>query len=100
MKYGVNYQYLPKGHIRPLDDGTLLDIPSEDETLTLLPNVGDFVSLDQSIPAATMLGMVSFHGRVKSRVFRYVLANEKEQWCQINIVVEQTDDDWGALVKE
>ena len=71
----------------------------EDETLTLLPNVGDFVSLDQSIPASTMLGVVSFHGRVKSRVFRYVLANEKEQWCQINIVVEQTDDDWGALSK-
>ena len=38
----------------------------------------------------------SFHRHVKSRLFTY-LANDA---CAINIVVEETDDDWGALVKE
>lgn len=50
-----------------------------------------------------MKDMPSFRGRVKSRLFRYLGGPsdmDTEPACAINIVVEETDGDWGMLVKE
>ena len=97
MAYGLNYQYLPKNspHGRPIDAGSaLLDHPVKAEELVLLPSVGDYVHIDNSVR-----GGESFSGKVRSKLFNYVVTNDK-QWCQINIVVEESDDDWGALIKE
>lgn len=93
MKYGVNYQYLPKGSTRPQDEGVTVDISdiSDKGGFVLIPNVGDYVNLDN-----TMNDMASFAGKVKSRLFSYI-----GDYCYVNIVVEQADtDDWGALIKE
>lgn len=52
MAYGLNYQYLAKNspNGRPLDAGAaLLDHPIKPEELVLLPNVGDYVQVDNSL---------------------------------------------------
>jgi hypothetical protein len=97
MAYGLNYQYFPKDspNGRPLDNGSaLLDHPVNAEELVLLPNVGDYVQIDNSVR-----GGESFSGKVRSKLFRYIVTDNK-QWCQINIVVQEDDDDWGLLIKE
>lgn len=97
MKYYIDYQYLPEGATRPLDDGEAIGIEATGEAgSVLLPDVGDFVHIDNSADGGER---VSFSGKVKSRVFRYFRSGA-EIHCGINIVVEETDDDWGLLIKE
>ena len=94
MKYLIDYQYLPTDAARPLDDGEVVAIEIDDTGYALVPNVGDFVLVD----ASTIDGN-SFHGRVKSRLFRYFLT-PPQNTCAVMIIVEETDDDWDMLVKE
>ncbi len=97
MKYSIDYQYLPKGSSRPIDDGEIVGIEATDATGTvILPNVGDFVSVDNSTDGGERS---NFAGKVRSRLFRYIRLGD-EMLCMVNIVVEETDDDWGMLVKE
>jgi len=97
MKYYVEYQYLPKGAHRPLDDGRVVDIQlTEPGEIALLPNVGDYVSIDNSAHSELSKG---FSGKVASRLFRYINHDAGKNCC-INIVVAEDDDDWGKLVKE
>lgn len=98
MAYGVNFQFYPKDnpHGRPIDSGAALhDHPATEAELVLLPNVGDYVQYDR-----TLDGGEAFEGTVKSKLFRYTVANDGKQWCQINIVVEEDDTDVGKLIKE
>jgi hypothetical protein len=98
MKYFLNYQYFPNGAARPSDDGQTCRVEVDETGFALLPNVGDFVNLNNS-----MGDMASFHGRVKSRLFSYVQGGDEDRdkdACMICIVVEETDDDWGLLLKE
>lgn len=92
--YGYDFQYLPKGDVRPNDDGDVVACSSEDNPLLMLPNVGDYVSISNDDTRA------NFSGKVKSRLFNYVRINEDHVHCIINIVVEETDVDWGTLIKE
>lgn len=97
MKYGIDYQYLPKGSHRPLDDGEIVGVEATDQSGTaLLPNVGDYVQIDNSADGGKRS---NFSGKVRSRLFRYT-RTPSEIFCHVNIVVEETDDDWGRLVKE
>ena len=94
MKYGMDFQYLPKGAGRPLDDGEVVPIETDEDGFALIPNVGDFVQID----ASTIDGN-GFSGRVKSRLFSYIRTPGND-YCAVNVVVEETDDDWGMLIKE
>jgi hypothetical protein len=97
MKYGIDYQFLAKGAPRPTDDGEIVCIEASDDTGTvILPTVGDYVHIDNS---ADGVGRSSFSGKVRSRLFNYIRARD-EVYCSVNIVVEETDDDWGKLIKE
>lgn len=93
MKYRVNYQHMTKGH-RPSDDGMTVDIGVDDKGFALLPNVGDYVDIQDNKENFQL------HGKVRSRLFTYLSANGIEDTCLINIVVEETSDDWGLLIKE
>jgi len=42
----------------------------------------------------------AFSGKVRSRYFRYIRISNDDITCLINIVVEETSDDLGKLVKE
>jgi hypothetical protein len=97
VKYFMNYQHMTKGAARPQDDGTTVEVEVDEKGFPLIPNVGDFVSLDNSSN-----DMASFKGKVRSRVFRYLGGRDPktDASCLINIVVEETDDDWGELSKE
>lgn len=98
MKYSIDYQYLPKNAQRPQDDGEIVGIAATTDTgLVLLPNVGDYVQIENSADGGERS---SFSGKVKSRLFRYIRNSDDTVFCQVNIVVEETADDWGILIKE
>jgi len=98
MKYGIDYQFLAKGASRPTDDGEIVGIAATDETGTvILPNVGDYVHIDNSADGGQRS---SFSGKVRSRLFNYIRTSPEDVFCHVNIIVEDTDDDWGKLIKE
>jgi hypothetical protein len=92
MKYFLNYQTLAKGAVRPEDRGQAIEIDIQADGHAIIPNVGDYVSIDNS----NRTDMASISGKVKSRLFTYLL-----DACPINIVLEETvDAEWAALIKE
>ena len=97
MKYGIDYQFLARGAARPADDGEIVGIEATDATGTvILPDVGDYVHIDNSADGGERS---SFSGKVRSRLFTYI-RTPIDVYCNVNIVVEETDDDWGQLIKE
>jgi hypothetical protein len=97
INYSIDYQYLPKGRERPLDDGSVVDlrVPNDAPGQNFVPNVGDFVHVGKSDEHA------HFSGRVRSRAFFYQRTGQTDIHCHVNIVVEETDDDeWASLIKE
>jgi hypothetical protein len=98
LKYSIDYQYMTKGSSRPNDDGEVVAIKATDESGTvIIPNVGDFVHIDTFIENDPR---TKFYGRVRSRMFSYLRMSDGDTACTINIVVEETDDNWGELIKE
>jgi len=98
MKYSFDYQYIRKGAARPSDDGNVVGMEALDSSeLILLPNVGDYVTINNQVDKG---GRVSFSGKVRSKLFNYTRISTDEVYCGVNIVVEETDDDWGKLIKE
>lgn len=95
ITYSVDYQYLKKGAARPYDDGMVVPLESKDNPILLLPNVGDYIEIGGQGEEHN-----TFSGKVKSKLFRYIRVSEKIVHCAINIIVEETDDDWGLLIKE
>ncbi len=94
IKYSVEYQQLAKGRHRPSDNGEIVGIKATDESgLVIIPNIGDFVQIDECKDRAGCMG------KVKSRAFFYSWTSDEQLCCHVNIVVEETDDDWGKLIK-
>jgi hypothetical protein len=99
MEYYIDYQFLPKNAIRPLNNGEVVGIEATDKSgVVELPMVGDYVQIDNSADKALLRS--SFAGKVCSRVFRYTRESETEVACAINIVVAHNDDDQSRLVTE
>ena len=86
---------MAKGAARPSDDGDW-NIEATDKSGTvIIPNVGDFVHIDGACQKDTR-----FSGKVRSRLFSYIRMSDGDTICSINIVVEETDDNWDKLIKE
>lgn len=92
--YSYDFQYLIKGHSRPSDDGEIVGCTSEDNPIMMLPNVGDYVNISNDETRD------SFAGIVKTRYFSYHRLKDDHVHCMINIVVAESDVDWGTLLKE
>jgi len=98
MEYSIDYQYMPKNASRPHDDGAVVGIKANSESgLVILPNVGDFVHIDNSADGGER---VSFSGEVRSRAFFYTRTSNGKVFCSVNIVVAESDVNWGTLIKE
>ncbi len=94
MQYSINYQFRPKGHARPLDDGQLVPILVNSEIT--LPNIGDHVSI-----GATEENGRQIKGKVASRYFHYQEIFDDTVFCSVNIVLDECDEEiWGQLLKE
>lgn len=91
MKYYVQFQEFGKRHQRPIDHPSEADF--ETDNSGMIPSVGDFVQIQALRDPENS---PSFSGRVKSRLFTYIGPGN----CGINIVVEDTEDDWGKVIKE
>jgi len=94
MRYTIDFQYFPKGAVRPVDDGTVRNVQTDDTGFMLVPNIGDHVHL---VKISSDDGRAQFSGRVRSRLFTYL----GDDTCGVNIVVEEVEDSvWGELIKE
>ncbi|MBK0094305.1 hypothetical protein IBT48_25680 [Erwinia sp. S59] len=63
-----------------------------------IPAVGDFVEIGGNPENDETL--TSFHGIVVSRFYRYLRISDREVFCHINIVIEESVHDFGNLVSE
>jgi hypothetical protein len=98
LKYSIDYQYMAKGAARPSDDGEVVKIEATDKSGTvIIPNVVDYVHIDT---ACQNDPRTKFSGKVRSRLFSYARLSKDDNLCLINIVVEETDDNWSKLIKE
>jgi hypothetical protein len=91
MKYGIDYRLLKKGADRLIDNTTMakaVDVEVDDVQFALIPAVGDCVDLEGEHDMRN----IPVHGKVKSRLFRYVLG-----YCYVTIVVEEDDSDWTLI---
>ncbi len=95
MNYSLTYQYMPSGNARPEDGGETIELNTSDDPCSfyLIPNIGDYVEIQNPADGD------SFAGMVKSRLFNY-FRTDGNNLCRINIVIEETGDDWGVLIKE
>ncbi len=91
MKYGIDYRVLKKGAARPVDNTTMarpVDVEVDETQFALIPTVGDYVDIE----GETDMRNIPVRGRVKSRLFRYVLG-----YCYVIVVVEETEEDWSLI---
>ena len=90
MKYGIDYRYLEKGTSTLKDNTRQVDVEVDEKQFALIPNVGDYVD----IPAEDERDIreVPLRGRVRTRLFRYVLG-----YCYVTIVVEDFDEAWAKI---
>jgi hypothetical protein len=89
VKYYVTFQQMGQNG-RPIDHPSTADFGTDGAGM--LPNVGDYVTI---MPVGNS-DAPSYEGKVASRLFRYLGENS----CGVNIVVADTEDDWGKLIKE
>lgn len=92
MKYGIDYRYLAKGALRPVDNTSMthpVDVEVDETQFALIPNVGDYVDL----PGEKDFRHVPVRGRVKSRAFQYKLG-----YCYVLILIEEVDVDWSTIL--
>ncbi|SHJ30932.1 hypothetical protein SAMN02745194_02270 [Roseomonas rosea] len=95
VKYFANFQHMAARDARPRDEGDTMPVAFTEQQFGLLPSVGDYVSIQNAETGA------SFSGKVQSRLFSYIQPQgNSDAHCLINIVVADTDDDWGLLIKE
>tara|TARA_R110002110_G_scaffold78748_4_gene206302 strand:- start:38 stop:373 length:336 start_codon:yes stop_codon:yes gene_type:complete len=102
----IQYQPLKAGADRPEDWGSCHAYSIEgNSAVCQLPQVGDFVNL---VPLGASDQYLSFSGKVRSRLFTQFThvhgssgqEEPNEIHIGVNIVVEETNDDWGKLIKE
>lgn len=91
MRYKIEFQYKPEGSPRPYDE-SYKTVTMESGGTALIPNVGDFILVTDSKGTA-------LEGVVATRLFNYVNLGQ-DDWCIVNIVVTDTDVDFGTLLKE
>ncbi len=77
------------GRTTPTDNTRQVDVEADETQFALIPAVGDFVD----IPAEDDdIRNVPLRGKVRSRLFRYVLG-----YCYVTVVVEDTDEVWTKI---
>jgi hypothetical protein len=89
VKYGIDYQFLPKGATKPEEIGTTVDVEITEQGFGLIPAVGDYVD----VPSERMGDRATFRGRVRRRLFRYLLG-----YCHVSILIEEADEvEWAKV---
>ncbi|MEC9483038.1 MAG: hypothetical protein UMU75_06865 [Halomonas sp.] len=94
MKYTFNYQLIRRGEQHPVKGDTVELREDEKNADHLIPNVGDYVYLQEHFGDKTPLA-----GRVKTRLFSYSNARYPDKkTCHINIVLEEPEPGvWETL---
>lgn len=98
ITYSIDYQYKEKGSHKPTASGNVIRSSGEETPVMFIPDVGDFVEIGGNPEKNENL--TSFRGIVVSRFYRYQRISDSEVFCHINIVIEESVQDFSSLVSE
>ncbi|ORM80664.1 hypothetical protein HA42_13620 [Pantoea deleyi] len=98
ITYSIDYQYKEKHNDRPTASGNVIRSSGEETPVMFIPDVGDFVEIAGNPENSEHL--TSFRGIVVSRFYRYLRVSDSEVFCHINIVIEESVQDFSNLVNE
>lgn len=98
ITYSIDYQYKEKGSEKPVASGNVIRSSGEETPVMFIPAVGDFVEIGGN--PENDENLTSFRGIVISRFYRYLRVSESEVVCHINIVIEESLQDFDILVSE
>lgn len=98
ITYSIDYQYKQKNCVRPSASGNVIRSSGEETPVMFIPAVGDYVEIGGNPECDKSL--TSFRGVVISRFYRYQRVSDDEVFCHINIIVEESLQDFGILVIE
>jgi hypothetical protein len=98
ITYSIDFQYKPRGSERPVASGNVIRSSGEETPVMFIPDVGDFVEIGGN-PASDS-NLSSFRGVVVSRFFRYDRQSDNEVFCHVNLIVEESFQNFGHLVQE
>ncbi|WP_205954653.1 hypothetical protein [Pantoea stewartii] len=98
ITYSIDFQYKMRGSEKPVSAGNVIRSSGEETPVMFIPCVGDFVEIGGNPTDDSSLS--SFRGVVISRFFRYDRQSESEVFCHVNLIVEETFQNFGYLVQE
>ncbi|WP_201253305.1 hypothetical protein [Pantoea sp. S62] len=98
ITYSIDFQYKPRGSERPVASGNVIRSSGEETPVMFIPDVGDFVEIGGN-PARDS-NLSSFRGVVVSRFFRYDRQSDSEVFCHVNLIVEESFQNFGHLVQD
>ncbi|WP_128598898.1 hypothetical protein [Pantoea rodasii] len=98
ITYSIDFQYKRRGEETPIPEGSVISTSGEETPVMFIPSVGDFVEIGGNPDEDNRLS--SFRGVVVSRYFRYDRQSEHEVFCHVNIIVEESFQNFGNLVRD
>ncbi|MBK5017215.1 hypothetical protein [Pantoea sp. S62] len=98
ITYSIDFQYKPRGNEKPVPAGNVISSSGEETPVMFIPGVGDFVEIGGD-PAKDG-SLSSFRGVVVSRFFRYDRQSDSEVFCHVNVIVEESFQNFSHLVHE
>lgn len=98
ITYHIDFQYKPRGSETPVASGNVISSTGEETPIMFIPAVGDFVEIGGNPKKNEALS--SFRGVVISRLFRYDRISESEVFCHVNIIVEESFQNFANLVRD
>ena len=98
ITYSIDFQYKKRGNENPTSQGNVLNSSGEETPVMFIPSIGDYVEIGGNPEKDESLS--SFKGVVVSRFFRYDRQSQDEVFCHVNLVVEETFQNFGTLVQE
>jgi len=98
ITYSIDFQYKRRGDETPSPAGSVIRTSGEETPVMFIPLVGDYVEIGGNPEEDESL--TSFRGIVISRFFRYDRQSEQEVFCHVNILVEESFQNFGNLVRD
>jgi hypothetical protein len=98
ITYSIDFQYKRRGEETPTPAESVIQTSGEETPVMFIPSVGDYVEIGGNPEENEELS--SFRGVVISRFFRYDRQSEYEVFCHVNILVEESFQNFGHLVQD
>lgn len=98
ITYQIDFQFKKKESDMPVAAGNVITTSGDETPMMLIPAVGDFVQIGGNPEENENVSI--FQGVVLTRVFRYERQSGNDVYCHINIVVEESPQNFAFLIQE